>query len=160
MKEITKKVYYSDVLGKEFDTPEELNKAEEEKTASDKALATEGNRKKELAKNIDDANSRLERAQKEYEDIRNEYEKKYREIRNEFRRQSSALEKERDSALADKCKEIRQCGNERYDALLAYNREFGVYKRYVTNEEADKEWRRIADTFFDFPSLHDLFINW
>lgn len=160
MKEITKKVYFSDLLDKEFDTPEECDKAEKAKVEADKAIATVASHKKELANSIESAEDKIDNAKKEYTDIRNKYERDFRELNGEYTRKLDALKKERDNALSEKLKEIRELGNERYTALCNYNKEFGVYKKYLDDKEADKELRKITSAIFDFPNLWDMFINW
>ena len=160
MKEITKKVYYSELLDKEFDSVEELNKAEEEKAKAEQALVNTNNRKKELSKTIESADSKIEIAQKEYVDIRTEYANKYKELKNEYSHKLTELEKERDNALSGKAKEIRQYGDERYDALCKYYKEFGTYKKYLTDEDAEKEKKKILNSIFSvFPTFWDI-INW
>ena len=154
MKEITKKVYYSEALDKEFDSVEELNKAEEEQKSADF-----NSEKKKLAKIIETADDEIEAANKEYTDIRNEFEKRYRELKGEYSRKLTALDNERDDALSEKAKEIRKISDARYNALAQYNRQFGAYKKYLTNEEAEKERKRIINSIFSFPSIWDLF-NW
>lgn len=158
MKTITK--YYSDILDKEFNSVEELKKAEEEKKAAEVVAIETNSKKKELAKSIESADAKIETAKKEYIDIRNEFEKRYREFKGEYNRKLAELEKERDSTLSEKAKEIRQYTDERYDALCKYNKEFGVYKKYLTGEDAEKERKKILSSIFSvFPTFWDI-INW
>ncbi len=160
MKEITKKVYYSELLNKEFDSVEELNKAEEEKKAAEAVAIETNSKKKELAKSIESSDAKIETAKKEYVDIRNEFEKRYREFKGEYNRKLAELEKERDNTLSEKAKEIRQYTDERYDALYKYTKEFGVYKKYLTGEDAEKERKKILNSIFSvFPTFWDI-INW
>lgn len=158
MKTITK--YYSDILGKEFNSVEELEKAEEEKKAVEAVAIETNSKKKELAKSIESSDAKIETAKKEYADIHNKYERDFRELNGEYTRKLDALKTERDNALSEKAKEIRQFTDERYDALCKYNKEFGVYKKYLTGEDAEKERKKILNSIFSvFPTFWDI-INW
>jgi len=161
MREITK--YYSEKLDKTYDSVEELEKAEKEKEEADKAIANTNSRKKELASEIKNADVKIETAKKEYIDIRNKFENDFKELNSEYTKKLDILKKERDNALSEKAKDISKLANERYDALSKYYKEFGEYKIYLTDKEAEQERRKIINSLvsaFSVSNIWDMFINW
>ena len=159
MKEITRKTYYSDVLDTEFDTVEELEKAEQEAQKQRTEVATENNGKKELALKIEQIDKQIEEAKRDYVSCRESLEKDYATL---LRKQRAELEDFRtncEKSLAEKRKDIRKSETERYDALRSYNEQFGAYKKYITGKDAEREWRKITEMFFN-NSFVDAFLNW
>lgn len=139
--------FYSEKLDKLFDDVEILNteekaydaqKAEEEATKKleEKKVS---DKKKKLAAAIEEADKNLDKAYEDYEEAK----KKCQIILEESN--------ERMTAILDEAKEnLAIAQEEKTNALMEFNKEFGAFKVSYTGERADKEWERISRIF---PSL-------
>ena len=159
MREITRKSYYSDVLDKEFDSVEELEKAEQEEEKKRTQVASENNIKKELALKIEQIDKQIEEAKREYVAQRESLEKDYAALLKKHRAELEEFRTNCAKSLSEKRKDIRKSETERYDALRAYNEQFGAYKKYITGKDAEREWRKITESLFDNYFV-DSFLTW
>jgi len=137
--------YYSDTLGKLFDTEEALEKAEavhkeeEEKKAE---LATRiSKEKKELATRIDDTEKKLDEAYKDLDAAR----ERAREIQKE------ALKKI-EEVLHPAEERVKNAQMEKLKAVKEFNEKYGVFTTKLTGAKAAEEMSRVwraFDSFFD-----------
>lgn len=125
--------YYSEKLGKLFDTPEELK---EKEAAAAKAETEKAITKARLAKNIEDADNALnsaydalEIAKKKVEELQKEYDKKVDDILN------PAIE------------EVKKCNEKKVNAIKTFNKVYGPYKTTYTGDRATREWCRTSNLF-------------
>lgn len=132
-----KKVFYSEVLDRNFDSEEECVKAElkekEKKYALSKNKANEEiqQSRKQAAKVVEEAEKAVSAAYKNLKEV----EEKARE----------AYEKSISSAK----KALEEAEEKRYHAIEEFNKKFGVYTRRYTGEEAYKEFLRTLDRLDD-----------
>lgn len=153
--------YYSEKLDKLFDTDEQLvaeelkadeeaRKAEEEKAAKEKAVSS---KKKELARLVDEADKKFNEAEKKYAEAKSEAKKRYSDFVKKQKEELDKFYEENLKEVNDCVEALKAAESERYGAIKNYNKEFGIYKRYVTEEEAEKCLKRslsIFDDLFDF----------
>lgn len=133
--------YISEITGKTYNTADEC-------IAAEKAIAetkkTESQRKKELCTQIEDA-----------EKLISEAHEKDKAVRDEVRKELEALK----AKLKESRKAIDDAELKKYEAVCAFVKEFGPYKKTYTGEEAVKEynksvkfWQDLFDAFYkDFP---------
>ena len=142
---------YSEETKKFYETVEECEKAEAEYKAEKEKLALEkadkdkevSKRKKELSDIVDDAETALNVAYKDYEDV-------YKKAQEELQ---TALDVYK-SKIFDATENIKKKEEERNKAIRNFNREFGTFKKIYTGEQADREFDRIVNMFdnlFRFP---------
>ena len=112
--------FYSEKLNKLFDTPEALTIAEEEATNKQTELT-----KKELSQAIEKADAALDEAYKNYDEVRNAAAK----ILDESNKQVEQM-------LKDAKKQITVAEQERSNAIVQFNKQFGTYKVNYTGDRA------------------------
>lgn len=134
--------FYSEKLNKLFDTEAELRDAE--KALNDAKVKKELG-KRELAKNIEDAEANLDKAYQAYEDAKNEATK----ILDESNKQVIKI-------LNDAKAKVAEAEKARTDAIVKFNQNFGTYRANYSGERAVRESNRVHklvdDLFKSFPS--------
>ena len=125
--------YYSEDLKKFYDSEEELVSAEKE--AQEKRELAEVSRK-EMAKKVDMANTRIELAYENYEDAK----KQVNEIVEE-------AQKKIDEIIEPVKKEIKDAENERLEAIRDFNSKYGVYTETYTGDKAVEQYNRAVRHF-------------
>lgn len=133
----------SELTGKEYKTVEECLKAEEEfkkKEIEAKKEAVKLNElaktKKELAKAIEDADEKVKEANKLYEVAQ--------------QKAADILDKsneEVEKILSDASQKVKEAEEEKLNALMKFNKEFGTYKTVITGEKAAEEYKKAVDRF-------------
>lgn len=143
--EITGKEYSSEkeclAAEKEFQKQEEIRVAEEEKK-----VAESNKRKKELAKAIEDAEAKLTEANRLYDIAQDKAAKILEDSNKEVKEILNTAEAEVDAAQ-----------KARFEAILAFNREFGSYTTKYTGAKAAEEFNRYTNNFEK--RLRNLFNN-
>lgn len=149
--------FYSETLKKLFDSETELVKAEERATklqqeeqdrknkvsAEKKIAATKVQLATEAYDNATDA---FEKKKKEILKDLDDAEAKAAEIIN-------AANDKADAALKEATEELNKARIAKRDAITEFNKSYGPYKTVLTKEAAEKEYNRIAqdiNTFFRF----------
>jgi hypothetical protein len=134
--------YYSEKLNKMFDTEAALKDAE--KALADANVKKEVG-KKELAKNIEQAEINLDKAYQAYDDAKNEAAR----ILDESNKQVIKI-------LNDAKAKVAEAEKARTDAIVQFNAQFGVYRANYSGERAVRESNRVnklvEDLFKMFPS--------
>lgn len=143
--------YYSDLTKKMYDTEKELNAAEkafnkelEEKKQEELTIS---NRKKELAKRVQDADDKITSAHNVY-DL----------ALQDVKKLSDEYTKKCDEIMDAAKKTLNDAEREKYEAVLAFNKEFGPYKTTYTGEKASEQFNRIQKHLER--SYKDFFNNW
>lgn len=129
--------FYSEKLNKLFDTPEALTIAEEEATNKQTELT-----KKELSQAIEKADAALDEAYKNYDEVRNAAAK----ILDESNKQVEQM-------LKAAKKKITVAEQERSNAIVQFNKQFGTYKVNYTGDRAKRESQRVNKMLDDIFSL-------
>lgn len=129
--------FYSEKLNKLFDTPEALTAAEEEATNKQTELT-----KKELSQAIEKADAALDEAYKNYDEVRNAAAK----ILDESNKQVEQM-------LKDAKKKITVAEQERSNAIVQFNKQFGTYKVNYTGDRAKRESQRVNKMLDDIFSM-------
>lgn len=101
-------------------------------------------RKKELADKISNADKEVETAYGKYRDT----EKKATDIIKKAKAEANALIKEASMNYSNALKEKAEC-------IGKFNKEFGVYTKVYTGNEALNEYRKLADSIFGNESPFD-----
>lgn len=125
--------FYSEETKKFYDTEEELVKAE--KDAKEQKELIEVSRK-ELAKKVEEADSRIELAYQSYEKAKEEV--------------STIIEdakKKAQEILEPAKKEIKDAEFARAEAIQNFNSKYGVYTTTYTGKKAQQEYNRIVNHF-------------
>lgn len=131
--------YYSESLKKLFDTPEKLQEAETEALlANQKTELT----KKELSNAIEKAELKLDEAYKNYDAVREAAAK----ILDESNKQVEKM-------LKDAKQVITTAEQERADAIVQFNKQFGTYKVNYTGDRAKRESQRVNKMVEDLFSM-------
>ena len=146
-----KKFFYSEELGKYFDTEDECKAQEELFRKNTEKLEIEAkekeNRKKLLADRISKANDILNIAYKEKENAI----KQCKEIR-------AKADKEIDDIMDRATEKIHVAANNKYKAVLEFNKEFGVYKEFIDDSTAIDELNRtLREFYYPFSSIFKFF---
>ena len=132
--------YYSDKLGKLFETEEDLNLAEEKKAKeeleAEEAKEKASKEKKELAKQIDLAEKELDDAYKDLDLAREQA----RELQKETLKKLEAILK----PAEDKVKKAQE---KRYNAIRNFNEHYGAFTTTLTGAKAAEEMRRTLSYF-------------
>lgn len=136
---------YDEQLKAEQDRIEKEKKAYEEKIAEEKAALSV--RKKELAKNVEDSNAKLDEAKKLYEVAKRKAEEVLRKAN-----------KEAEDILTVAAKEMEKASEERMNAVAQFNKEFGAYKTVLTGNDAVDEYNRIVNNINSV--FNKVFHNW
>lgn len=129
--------YFSEVLNKSFDTEKECLEAEKKEQTNKQIIeAQKSKHKKELAVAIEDADKQLNEANRLYDvakqkavDILEKSNKEVKEI------------------LETAEKEVKKANEEKLNAILAFNKEFGAYSVTYTGEKAATEYNNIVKSF-------------
>lgn len=131
--------YYSETLKKLFDTPEQLQEAENEVIlANQKTELT----KKEMATAIERAEIKLDEAYKNYEAVREE-------AANILDTSNKQVEK----MLKEAKQVITSAEQERANAIVEFNKQFGTYKVNYTGDRAKRESQRVNKMVEDLFSM-------
>lgn len=137
----------SELTGKEYKTVEECLRAEEEfklqelkkeKDAKKETIKLNelAKTKKELAKAIEDADEKVSEANKLYEVA----EQKVADILDKSN-------KEAQKVLDEAREKVKIAEEEKLNALMKFNKEFGTYKTVITGEKAAEEYKKAVDRF-------------
>lgn len=134
----------SELTGKEYKTVEECLKAEEEFREKEREIAKKEaiklneltKNKKELAKAIEDADEKVNEANKLYEVAK----QKAADILDKSN-------KEVEKILSEASKKVKEAEEEKLNALMKFNKEFGTYKTVITGEKAAEEYKKAVDRF-------------
>lgn len=110
-------------------------KAEEEKKAEENKLQEEKTaliaKKKEKSKAIEDATDKLEEKQKLYQVAKKKAEQIIRDAN-----------KEAENVLKEAAKEVEKASEERMNAVISFNKDFGPYRTTLTGKDAAEEFNR------------------
>lgn len=151
---------YSDLLGKPFDTEAECLKAEKEYKDKQRKIQDEINRavaekkakeeaenvsKKEMAKSIETAQSKVDEANSLYEAAKT----KAQSILDDAKKHAKEI------LDAAKLK-VREAETAKYEAISAFNKKFGPYTTTLTGEKAANELKRAFDKISDFWSFWNI----
>lgn len=148
--------YFSEVLNRTFDTPEECDKAEREAAEAEaervkeeeKSKSLVSKKKKELVSQIADADKTVEKASKEYDDAYAEA----KQIIKDANDKAAEILKAAARKKADACEQ-------RMLRIKEFNEEFGPYTTTYVGDRAQEEYNRIMkkmrDTFRGIP-----FFDW
>ena len=134
----------SELTGKEYKTVDECLKAEEEykkgleekSTTEAKKLNELGKEKKLLAKAIEEAEDKVREAENLYEVAR----QKAADILDESNKQVEKI-------LSDAREKVKQAEEEKLNAVMKFNKEFGTYKTVITGEKAAEEYNKAVKRF-------------
>lgn len=129
--------YFSEKLNQTFDTEKECLEAERKDQVNKQILEGQKSKhKKELANAIEDADKKLNEANRLYDvakqkaaDILEKSNKEVKEI------------------LETAEKEVKKVNEEKLNAILAFNKEFGEYSVTYTGEKAAIEYNNILKSF-------------
>lgn len=139
--------YYSEDLKKLYDSEEELVSAEKE--AQEKKELAEVSRK-EMAKKVDMANTRIELAYENYEEAK----KQVNEIVEEAKKKINEI-------IEPAKKEIKDAENERLEAIRDFNSKYGVYTETYTGDKAVEQYNRTINHFNSiFENIWEPFSSW
>lgn len=139
--------YYSEDLKKFYDSEEELVSAEKE--AQEKKELAEVSRK-EMAKKVDTANTRIKLAYENYEDAK----KQVNEIVEEAKKKIK-------ETIEPAKKEIKDAENERLEAIRDFNSKYGVYTETYTGDKAVEQYNRAVRHFNSiFENVWKPFSSW
>jgi len=137
---------YSELLDKLFDTMDECINAEktyqkeQEEKEKEKAVKAQAvsKRKKELADRVEQAEEEVRKAYAEYDCLKDEAKKILDESNNKI------IE-----LLSPAVDKIKAAQRERYNAIVEFNNNFGVYSRQYTGERAFEEFKRATSWAHD-----------
>lgn len=137
-------LYFSELTKETYSSPEACMEAEKnykkEQADLEAKKSASTKRKKELAKSIEDADSKLTEANELYEVAR----QKAAEILDKSNKEAKQI-------LDDAQDLVKQAQKNKLDAILNFNKEFGTYTTTYTGERAASEFnntmRRFDDTF-------------
>lgn len=139
--------YYSESLKKFYDSESDLLKAEEEEKKQQAIAETS---RKEMAKNIEEANNRIDKAYQEYEVAKKQVDDLIAETRQKVK-----------SILDPAKKEISDAENARMEAIKEFNKKYGVYTETLSGDKAVAQYNRVLNNFNDaFESIWKPFYNW
>lgn len=139
--------YYSEDLKKLYDSEADLLKAEDE-AKKQKDIAE--NSRKEMARKIDEANDRIDRAYQSYDAAK----KQVNDIINEAKKQVKDI-------LDPAKKEISDAENARMEAIKEFNEKYGVYTETFSGDKAVEQYNRVLNQFNStFENFWKPFYNW
>lgn len=125
--------YYSDELKRIYDTEEELVKAElEAKKEKELSEVT----RKQLAKKVEEADEKIDRAYEEYEAVKQEIQKIVDETNEKISNMINSAKKN-----------IKDAEDERLIAIKDFNSKYGVYTETYSGDKATKQYNRIVNHF-------------
>lgn len=123
--------YYSESLKKFYDSESDLLKAEEEEKKQQAIAETS---RKEMAKNIEEANTRIDKAYQEYEVAKKKVDDLIAETRQKVK-----------SILDPAKKEISDAENARMEAIKEFNEKYGVYTETFSGDKAVEQYNRVLN---------------
>lgn len=139
--------YYSEDLKKLYDSETDLLKAEDE-AKKQKDIAE--NSRKQMARKIDEANDRIDRAYQSYDAAK----KQVNDIINEAKKQVKDI-------LDPAKKEISDAENARMEAIKEFNEKYGVYTETFSGDKAVEQYNRVLNQFNStFENIWKPFYNW
>lgn len=139
--------YYSEDLQKFYDSEADLLKAEDE-AKKQKDIAEHS--RKEMAKKIDEANARIDAANQSYDAAK----KHVNDIINEAKKQVKNI-------LDPAKKEIIDAENARVEAIMEFNKKYGVYTETFSGDKAVERYNRVLNQFNSaFENVWKPFYNW
>lgn len=139
--------YYSESLKKFYDSESDLLKAEEEEKKQQAIAETS---RKEMAKNIEEANTRIDKAYEEYEVAKKKVDDLIAETRQKVK-----------SILDPAKKEISDAENARMEAIKEFNKKYGVYTETLSGDKAVEQYNRVLNQFNStFENFWKPFYNW
>lgn len=139
--------YYSEDLKKFYDSESDLLKAEDE-AKKQKDIAE--NSRKEMARKIEEANDRIDRAYQSYDAAK----KQVNDIINEAKKQVKNI-------LDPAKKEISDAENDRMEAIKEFNEKYGVYTETFSGDKAVEQYNRVLNQFNSaFENFWKPFYNW
>lgn len=139
--------YYSESLKKFYDSESDLLKAEEEEKKQQAIAETS---RKEMAKNIEEANTRIDKAYQEYEVAKKKVDDLIAETRQKVK-----------SILDPAKKEISDAENARMEAIKEFNEKYGVYTETFSGDKAVEQYNRVLNQFNStFENFWKPFYNW
>lgn len=127
--------YYSDVLKKVFDTPEELQK---EEAAAKKLEVKKEESRKALSTRVEAAEKEVDAAYKHYEEIC----EKAAKILDEANEKVTVM-------LREAKDQIRSAEEEKTKAIQKFSEKFGTYTTTYTGNKALQEFQKITDRLKD-----------
>lgn len=134
-------------MKKFYDSEADLLKAEDE-AKKQKDIAE--NSRKEMARKIDEANDRIDRAYQSYDAAK----KQVNDIINEAKKQVKDI-------LDPAKKEISDAENERMEAIKEFNEKYGVYTETFSGDKAVEQYNRVLNQFNSaFENFWKPFYNW
>ena len=139
--------YYSESLKKFYDSESDLLKAEEEEKKQQAIAETS---RKEMAKNIEEANTRIDKAYQEYEVAKKKVDDLIAETRQKVK-----------SILDPAKKEISDAENARMEAIKEFNKKYGVYTETFSGDKAVEQYNRVLNQINStFENFWKPFYNW
>lgn len=152
--------YYSEKLDKVFDTAEELRSAEAEaapceladvddevETKSESKEIAKTPTKKQLAANVDDAETKLKEAYADYDVAK----QKVSELSKKYLEEMNAILNPAKNA-------VKKAEQARYEAIRKFNEAYGAYQVTYTGDRAAQEMLRAME---EINSIHKkLFSGW
>ena len=139
--------YYSESLKKFYDSESDLLKAEEEEKKQQAIAETS---RKEMAKNIEEANTRIDKAYQEYEVAKKKVDDLIAETRQKVK-----------SILDPAKKEISDAENDRMEAIKEFNEKYGVYTETFSGDKAVEQYNRVLNQINStFENFCKPFYNW
>ena len=140
--------YVSDKTGKTYNTLEEAVEAEKEfdkeQETKSKKLTETSKRKKELSKAIEEANKKVAEANKAYDVAKEQAAQILEEAKLEIKETMEAAEKE-----------VKEAQEDKFNAVRAFNKEFGTYTTTITGEQAAEEFEKAIKKFNSM--FHNMF---
>lgn len=125
--------YYSDELKRIYDTEEELVKAElEAKKEKELSEVT----RKQLAKKVEEADEKIDKAYEEYEAVKQEIQKIVDETNEKISNMINSAKKN-----------VKDAEDERLVAIKDFNSKYGVYTETYSGDKATKQYNRIVNHF-------------
>lgn len=139
--------YYSENLKKFYDSEQELLDAE--KKANEQKEIAELSRK-EMAKKVELANSRIDLAYSNYEEAKKQVAEIVEEAKNKIK-----------ELIEPAKKEIRDAQNERLEAIREFNSKYGVYTETYSGDKAIEQYNRVINHFDSiFENVWKPFSSW
>lgn len=137
----------SEITGKEYPTVEACLKAEKVfKAEEEKKLANTSKRKKELASKVELADKQLSEANKLYEIAKT----KATEILEKANKEVKEI-------LTASKEQVKKAEEDKFNAVMEFNKEFGVYTTTVTGEKAAEELEKSLKRFDEIFSPFNFF---
>lgn len=138
------KIYsdYKELEGTVFNTVKDCQIAEA-KVDAEKAQAVEQARKAEATKKKKELANAVSKADDAVAKAYSEYEIAKQEVRKILEESNTRMEK----ILGPAKSAVTKAENVRFEAIKAYNREFGPYQSVYTGERAEKELQRFNQQF-------------